>query len=79
MASNVMNDDVSSSVETTVKELLDAAGLAYTGIARNDAAGQMIFSIEADDARALTAFVVPVESLRAALARLAPALGGLPR
>ena len=53
MASNVMNDDVSSSVETTVKELLDAAGLAYTGIARNDAAGQMIFSIEADDARSL--------------------------
>src|SRR3989338_9371161 len=40
-------------VETTLKELLEAAGLQYSGIARNDVAGQMVFSIQADDARAL--------------------------
>ena len=40
-------------VETTLKELLEAAGLQYSGIARNDVAGQMVFSIQADDARTL--------------------------
>src|SRR3989338_6021657 len=40
-------------VETTLKELLEAAGLQYSGIVRNDVAGQMVFSIQADDARAL--------------------------
>ena len=40
-------------VEKTLKELLDAAGLAYTSITRSDISGQTIFAIEADDARAL--------------------------
>ncbi len=40
-------------VETTLKELLDAAGLPHAGIIRNDTAGQLIFAIQADDARAL--------------------------
>src|SRR3989344_3782402 len=40
-------------VETTLKEFLEAAGLQYSGIVRNDVAGQMIFSIQADDARPL--------------------------
>ncbi|OGG74153.1 hypothetical protein A3A40_03255 [Candidatus Kaiserbacteria bacterium RIFCSPLOWO2_01_FULL_54_20] len=40
-------------VETTLKEFLEAAGLQYSGIVRNDVAGQMVFSIQADDARAL--------------------------
>jgi len=40
-------------VEGTLKELLDAAGLAYTDISRSEVAGQVIFAIQADDARAL--------------------------
>ena len=40
-------------VEDTLKELLDAAGLSYSGVARNDVAGQAIFAIQADDGRAL--------------------------
>ncbi|MBI4094123.1 hypothetical protein HY417_04115 [Candidatus Kaiserbacteria bacterium] len=40
-------------VEDTLKELLDAAGLAYTDISRSEVAGQVIFAIQADDARAL--------------------------
>ena len=40
-------------VESTLRELLDAAGLSYTGIVRADIAGQAVFSISADDARPL--------------------------
>lgn len=40
-------------VESTLKELLDAAGLSYTGIVRADVAGQTVFAISADDARSL--------------------------
>lgn len=40
-------------VEGTLKELLGAAGLAYTDISRSEVAGQVIFAIQADDARAL--------------------------
>lgn len=40
-------------VEGTLKELLGAAGLAYTDISRGEVAGQVIFAIQADDARAL--------------------------
>jgi spoIIIJ-associated protein len=40
-------------VETTLKELLDAAGFSYKGIVRQEVAGQVVFSIEADDARTL--------------------------
>ena len=36
-------------VETTLKELLDAAGIAHGGIVQNDAAGQIIFSIQTDE------------------------------
>ncbi|OGG57948.1 hypothetical protein A2853_03420 [Candidatus Kaiserbacteria bacterium RIFCSPHIGHO2_01_FULL_55_17] len=40
-------------IETTLKELLDAAGLQYREIVRSDIAGQHIYAIQADDARAL--------------------------
>ncbi|MBI4080098.1 hypothetical protein HY414_02655 [Candidatus Kaiserbacteria bacterium] len=40
-------------VEKTLRELLDAAGLAYTDVLRSEVAGQNIFAIQADDARAL--------------------------
>jgi len=58
------------------------AGPGFSGAPVIDQTGRLVgllAALRADDARALTAFVVPVESLRAALARLAPALGGLPR
>lgn len=42
-----------STIEDVLKGLLDAAGLSYSGIVRNDIAGQLVFSIQADDARAL--------------------------
>jgi predicted RNA-binding protein Jag len=43
-----------SSVETILKELLDAAGISYASIARSEIAGQEIFSISTDaDARTL--------------------------
>ncbi|HEV3245357.1 MAG TPA: R3H domain-containing nucleic acid-binding protein [Candidatus Paceibacterota bacterium] len=41
------------SPETTLKELLDAAGVSYSNISRTEAAGQTILSIEASDARDL--------------------------
>ena len=40
-------------VESTLKELLDAAGLAYAGVVRNEIVGQVIFAIQTDDARSL--------------------------
>lgn len=40
-------------VQTTVKELLEAAGLAHTDISRSEVAGQTIFAIQAEDGRAL--------------------------
>lgn len=40
-------------VESTLRELLDAAGFSYTDVVRGDVAGQVIFSISADDARSL--------------------------
>lgn len=40
-------------VQTTLKELLESAGLAHTGISRSEVAGQTIFAIQAEDARAL--------------------------
>ena len=43
-----------SVVENILKELLDAAGIPYTKIARSELAGQVIFSIETpDNGRAL--------------------------
>ncbi|MBI2610640.1 hypothetical protein HYW60_01750 [Candidatus Kaiserbacteria bacterium] len=48
-----MNDTVGSTIETILKELLDATGVAYTGISRSDVAGQAIFAISADDGRTL--------------------------
>lgn len=41
------------SVETILKELLNALGASYSGIVRVEAAGQEIFSIQTDDARTL--------------------------
>jgi spoIIIJ-associated protein len=41
------------SPETTLKQLLDAAGISYKEISRSEAAGQTILSIEASDARDL--------------------------
>jgi spoIIIJ-associated protein len=38
-------------IETILKELLNAMGASYKGIEREDIAGQTIFSIKADDAR----------------------------
>ncbi len=40
-------------IEKTLVELLEAAGLAHTGISQSEIAGQKIFAIQADDARAL--------------------------
>lgn len=40
-------------VESTLKGLLEALGVDYKGIARNEIAGQVIFAIEADDGRQL--------------------------
>lgn len=40
-------------VEKTIKELLDAAGFAYTDIVISEIAGQKIFAIQAGDARSL--------------------------
>ncbi|MEK7068861.1 MAG: R3H domain-containing nucleic acid-binding protein [Patescibacteria group bacterium] len=37
------------SVETTLKEFLDAAHIAYGGIVQSETAGQMIFSIQTED------------------------------
>lgn len=42
-----------ATIETVLKDLLDAGGFSYTGISRADVAGQSIFSIQADDARSL--------------------------
>ena len=42
-----------STVETILKELLEATGLPHNGVVRNDLAGQIIFSIQAADARSL--------------------------
>jgi len=42
-----------STVETILKELLEATGLPHSGVVRNDLAGQIIFSIQAADARSL--------------------------
>ena len=39
--------------ETILKELLDAAGIAYKDVARSEAAGQTVLSIEAADGRDL--------------------------
>ncbi|MDR3570726.1 MAG: R3H domain-containing nucleic acid-binding protein [Candidatus Pacebacteria bacterium] len=39
--------------ETTLKELLDAAGIAYKAISRSETAGQTILSIETNDGRDL--------------------------
>ena len=36
-------------IENILKELLDAAGIPYTKIARSELAGQVIFSIETSD------------------------------
>lgn len=43
----------SETVQTTLKELLDALGVSHKGISRSEVAGQVIFAIETDDARAL--------------------------
>lgn len=40
-------------IESILKELLQALGIPHKGIARTEAAGQAIFSIQADDARSL--------------------------
>ena len=40
-------------IETILKELLDALGAPYTSIVRQKLAGQNIFSIQTDDARSL--------------------------
>lgn len=40
-------------VETIIKELLNALGASYTGVQRTEVAGQTIFSIQTDDARQL--------------------------
>lgn len=44
---------MSTSTETIIKELLDAAGLPYREVTRRDAAGQEIYSIESDDSKTL--------------------------
>src|SRR3989344_9206178 len=40
-------------VQTTLKELLDAAGFPHSGITRADIAGQVVFAIQTEDAGAL--------------------------
>jgi spoIIIJ-associated protein len=40
-------------VESTLKEILDAADFSYTGIVRSDVAGQAIFAIRSDEAGSL--------------------------
>lgn len=40
-------------IQTTLKELLDAAGLPHSGIARADIAGQTVFAIQTEDAGTL--------------------------
>ena len=42
-----------SVIEAAIKELLDALGAAYSGVAQSEIAGQNIFSIQVDDGRAL--------------------------
>src|SRR3989344_3184433 len=46
-----MNQD--STIETILRELLDAMGAPYSEIAVHELAGQKIFSIQAEDGRAL--------------------------
>jgi len=41
------------SPEVVLKELLDAAGLPYSGVERTELAGQTIYAIKADDGRVL--------------------------
>jgi len=40
-------------VEEILREILDTAGVAYSGIVQSEVAGQHIFSIQVDDARSL--------------------------
>ena len=40
-------------VETTLRGLLDSAGLSYTDIVRADIAGQKVFAVQTEDAGAL--------------------------
>ena len=40
-------------VQTTLKELLNVAGLPHSGITRADIAGQVVFAIQTEDAGAL--------------------------
>ena len=42
-----------NSVESILKELLGALGVAYSDISRSEVAGQEIFNVRADDARSL--------------------------
>lgn len=42
-----------AAVETILKELLDALGVAYSGIEKSEIAGQEIYAIQTDDARRL--------------------------
>lgn len=54
--SNGTSDGVEAheqTIHTTLKELLDALGTPYKGVAQTVVAGQVIFAIETDDARAL--------------------------
>lgn len=44
---------MSDPVETIIKELLDAMGVAYTGVTRSEIAGQAVYSIAAADTREL--------------------------
>ena len=46
-------DWMDASAETILKELLDATGIPYTSITKNEVAGQTVFSITTDDARSL--------------------------
>ncbi|MCE9541776.1 hypothetical protein K8R03_04455 [Candidatus Kaiserbacteria bacterium] len=41
---------MTQAVETILKELLDALGISYSGIAHSEIAGQVIFSIQTDAA-----------------------------
>jgi spoIIIJ-associated protein len=44
---------MADSIESILKEFLDALGVPYSGIQRSEVAGQTIFSIEAADTRAI--------------------------
>ena len=45
--------DTDSTIETILKELLDAIGVSYSGVSKSEIAGQNIFSIQIEDGRAL--------------------------